>query len=109
MEILESEQPGIEGGQEGALAQRDLLRGFAELPEEQRAVLLLVAVEDFSYREAAGWGTDRHGDVTPVTRQGTPTLIYERGSHPRATAGHGGHLTTTQPFDRSWSRIKISA
>ena len=54
MEILESEQPGIEGGQEGALAQRDLLRGFAELPEEQRAVLLLVAVEDFSYREAAG-------------------------------------------------------
>ena len=52
-EILESEQPGVEGGQEGALAQRDLLRGFAELPEEQRSVLLLVAVEDFSYRETA--------------------------------------------------------
>jgi RNA polymerase sigma-70 factor (ECF subfamily) len=52
-EILEAEQPGIEGGQEGALAHRDLLRGFAELPEEQRSVLLLIAVEDFSYREAA--------------------------------------------------------
>jgi RNA polymerase sigma factor (sigma-70 family) len=52
-EILEPEQPGVEGGQEGALAYRDLLRGFAELPEEQRAVLLLIAVEDFSYRETA--------------------------------------------------------
>jgi RNA polymerase sigma factor (sigma-70 family) len=52
-EILETEQPGVEGGQEGALAHRDLLRGFAELPEEQRAVLLLIAVEDFSYRETA--------------------------------------------------------
>ena len=53
VEILEAEQPGIESGQEGALVHRDLLRGFAELPEEQRAVLLLVAVEDFSYRETA--------------------------------------------------------
>src|SRR6516162_6141562 len=52
-EILETEQPGVEGGQEGALVHRDLLRGFAELPEEQRAVLLLIAVEDFSYRETA--------------------------------------------------------
>jgi len=52
-EILEAEQPGVEGGQEEALAHRDLLRGFAELPEEQRAVLLLIAVEDFSYRETA--------------------------------------------------------
>jgi RNA polymerase sigma-70 factor, ECF subfamily len=52
-DILETEQPGVEGGQERALAHRDLLRGFAELPEEQRSVLLLIAVEDFSYREAA--------------------------------------------------------
>ena len=52
-EILEGEQPGVEGGQEEALAHRDLLRGFAELPEEQRSVLLLIAVEDFSYRETA--------------------------------------------------------
>jgi len=52
-EILEGEQPGIEGGQERALGQRDLLRGFAELPEEQRSVLLLIGVEDFSYRDTA--------------------------------------------------------
>lgn len=52
-EILQTEQPSVEGGQESALAHRDLLRGFAELPEEQRSVLLLIAVEDFSYRETA--------------------------------------------------------
>ena len=53
MDILEAEQPCVEGAQEAALAHRDLLRGFAKLPEEQRSVLLLIAVEDFSYREAA--------------------------------------------------------
>ena len=53
MDILEAEQPSVEGAQEGALAHRDLLRGFAKLPEEQRSVLLLIAVENFSYREAA--------------------------------------------------------
>jgi RNA polymerase sigma-70 factor, ECF subfamily len=35
------------------LEHRDLLRAFAELPAEQRAVLLLVGVEDISYQEAA--------------------------------------------------------
>jgi RNA polymerase sigma factor (sigma-70 family) len=32
---------------------RDVLAGIAALPEEQRSVLLLVAVEDMSYAEAA--------------------------------------------------------
>jgi RNA polymerase sigma-70 factor (ECF subfamily) len=45
--------PGIEGGQHLALEHRDLLRAFAALPEEQRAVLFLVGVEDASYQEAA--------------------------------------------------------
>ena len=44
---------GIEGGQEWALEHRDLLRAFAALPEEQRSVLVLVAVEDLSYEETA--------------------------------------------------------
>jgi RNA polymerase sigma-70 factor (ECF subfamily) len=51
--VLEEDFPRSDGGQEGALVQRDLLRGFAQLPEEQRSVLLLVGVEDFSYAEAA--------------------------------------------------------
>jgi len=49
----ETELLGIDGGQHSALEHRDLLRAFAALPEEQRAVLLLVGVEDLSYQEAA--------------------------------------------------------
>jgi RNA polymerase sigma-70 factor (ECF subfamily) len=52
-ECLDQDLPGVDGGQGSALIQRDLLRGFAELPQEQRAVLLLVGVEDFSYKHAA--------------------------------------------------------
>jgi RNA polymerase sigma-70 factor, ECF subfamily len=48
-----TELPGIEGGQDAALEHRDLLRAFSTLPEEQRAVLLLVGVEDLSYEETA--------------------------------------------------------
>ncbi len=48
-----TELPGIDGGQHSVLEHRDLLRAFAILPEEQRAVLLLVGVEDLSYQEAA--------------------------------------------------------
>src|SRR5438270_769434 len=44
---------GIDGGQHSVLEHRDLLRAFAALPEEQRAVLLLVGVEDLSYQDAA--------------------------------------------------------
>jgi RNA polymerase sigma-70 factor, ECF subfamily len=53
LEVAEAELPGVEGGQVSALAHRDLLRGFAALPEEQRSVLVLIAVEDLSYEEAA--------------------------------------------------------
>ena len=49
----ETEPPGIDGGQHSVLEHRDLLRAFAALPEDQRAVLLLVGVEDLSYKEAA--------------------------------------------------------
>jgi RNA polymerase sigma-70 factor, ECF subfamily len=52
-EVQEADQPGVEGEQDRTLACRDLMRGLASLPEEQRAVLLLVGVEDFSYEEAA--------------------------------------------------------
>ena len=49
----ETEVPGIDGGQNSALEHRDLLRGFSVLPEEQRSVLFLIAVEDLSYEEAS--------------------------------------------------------
>lgn len=39
--------------QESALNQRDIMAFVARLPEEQRSVLLLVAVEDLTYAEVA--------------------------------------------------------
>jgi RNA polymerase sigma-70 factor (ECF subfamily) len=39
--------------QEDGLRHRDLLGALADLPEEQRSVLLLVSVEDLSYAEVA--------------------------------------------------------
>ncbi len=53
-EIVEEEMPGIEGGQHSALEYRDFLRAFETLPAEEQSVLLLIAVEDLSYEEAAG-------------------------------------------------------
>jgi RNA polymerase sigma-70 factor (ECF subfamily) len=52
-EVEEANLPGSDGAQERTLACRDLLRGFAELPEDQRAVLQLIGVEDFTYEETA--------------------------------------------------------
>src|SRR5262245_49962363 len=43
----------IAASQEDRLRYRDLLAALAQLPEEQRTVLLLVNVEDLSYAEAA--------------------------------------------------------
>ena len=51
--IVEDKPTGVDGEQEWALAHRDLVRAFAQLPDEQRSVLLLIAVEDFTYKEAA--------------------------------------------------------
>src|SRR6516165_8850985 len=49
LEVAEAQLPGVAGNQESALAHRDLLRAFAALSEEQRSVLVLIAVEDLSY------------------------------------------------------------
>lgn len=43
----------VSGGQMEALAARDIHAALAQLPEEQRAVLLLVGLEQFGYAEAA--------------------------------------------------------
>ena len=43
----------VSGGQMEALAARDIHTALAQLPEEQREVLLLVGLEQFGYAEAA--------------------------------------------------------
>jgi len=43
----------VSGGQMEALTARDIHAALAQLPEEQREVLLLVGLEQFGYAEAA--------------------------------------------------------
>jgi RNA polymerase sigma factor (sigma-70 family) len=94
-EILETEQPSVEGGQEGALAQRDLLRGFAELPEEQRSVLLLIGVEDFSYEQTAHILGVPIGTVMSRLSRGRERLSqYMNGDQARARPGPTNHGDT---------------
>jgi RNA polymerase sigma-70 factor (ECF subfamily) len=45
--------PAVEPAQQARLEARDLGNALAVLPEEQRVVVLLVGLEDLSYREAA--------------------------------------------------------
>jgi RNA polymerase sigma-70 factor (ECF subfamily) len=47
------EEPSVPAGQEEGLRWRDLLRALGQLAPEQRQVILLVAVEDLTYAEAA--------------------------------------------------------
>lgn len=49
--VIEDVDPPGEPAADGSA--RDIARGLAMLPAEQREVLLLVALEGFSYREAA--------------------------------------------------------
>ena len=55
VEDWDSVMPSVDGRRlaEEQLTQRDLLRGLDSLPPEQKAVVLLVGVEDLSYEEAA--------------------------------------------------------
>lgn len=47
-------EPAAFAAQEERLELRDLERALAKLPVEQREVLLLIGLEEFSYEEAAG-------------------------------------------------------
>lgn len=52
-ELDEAADLPVSGGQDEALAVRDIHAGLAQLPAEQREVILLVGLEQFSYAEAA--------------------------------------------------------
>ncbi len=49
----EATMPGVPARQEAALEVHDVLAALDQLPEEQKSLLLLVGVEDFSYDDAA--------------------------------------------------------
>lgn len=53
VDLDETTMPGIPARQETALEVHDVLAAIDQLPEEQKSLLLLVGVEDFSYDDAA--------------------------------------------------------
>jgi RNA polymerase sigma-70 factor, ECF subfamily len=87
-EIAEASLPGIAGEQDAALERRDLLRAFATLPEEQRSVLLLIAVEDLSYEEAAQVLGVPIGTVMSRLSRGRERLRQQLSRDPRARDPH---------------------
>lgn len=53
LDFDETATPAVAARQEAALEVHDVLAALAQLPEEQKSLLLLVGVEDFSYGDAA--------------------------------------------------------
>jgi RNA polymerase sigma-70 factor (ECF subfamily) len=53
VDLDETTMPGVPARQETALEVHDVLAAIDQLPEEQKSLLLLVGVEDFSYDDAA--------------------------------------------------------
>lgn len=53
VDIDEDELPETAASQDVVVETRDVLAALGQLPEEQKSLLLLVGVEDFSYEEAA--------------------------------------------------------
>ena len=53
MALEERDEPAAAAVQESGLETQDVLAALDRLPEEQKSLLLLIGVEDFSYDEAA--------------------------------------------------------
>jgi RNA polymerase sigma-70 factor (ECF subfamily) len=51
--IDEAVLPGVPARQDAVIEAHDVLAALDHLPEEQKSLLLLIGVEDFSYEEAA--------------------------------------------------------
>lgn len=79
--------------QTARLELRDLERALAELPEEQRSVILLVGLEGMDYAEAAAVANTSVGTVCSRIARGRESLRRMTGLFP---ARHSRH-TRTQP------------
>ena len=79
----------IRPDQESSLLWRDLLRGLNQLPVEQRAVILLVSVEDLSYAEAASVLGIPVGTVMSRLARGRERLRQHTGQDARTPPRRG--------------------
>ncbi|OQS30887.1 RNA polymerase subunit sigma-24 [Chromobacterium haemolyticum] len=79
----------VDAPQERGLALRELAANLARLPEEQRAVLLLLALEDMSYQQIAAALDIPLGTVMSRLSRGRERLrgLMETGAAPAAGGG----------------------
>ncbi len=52
-DTIADDGPGVQAGQDSHMERRDVMRALKSLPEDQRTVLVLVAVEGLPYAEVA--------------------------------------------------------
>lgn len=82
-----ADQPELAPSPERVHAGREQLAAFARLPAEQRAVLLLVAVEGFGYREAAeALGVPIGTVMSRLSRARERLHAFDQGQRPAAPA-----------------------
>jgi RNA polymerase sigma-70 factor (ECF subfamily) len=70
------------GGQEEAVALGDVNRALRSLPDEQREAVLLVMVEGYSYKEAAGIVDCPVGTLNSRLVRGRDALLARLGEAP---------------------------
>ena len=68
----------------------DIERGLAQLPADQREVLLLVALEDFSYAEAVVLHGRKEGGAAAGVARGHAGAILDQVWHGSVVAARGG-------------------
>ncbi len=82
--------PAASGGQEARLALRDVHAAMGRLPEDQRAALLLVAVEGLAYDEAAAvLGIPRGTLMSRLARARATLRAMTDRTLPRQTPARG--------------------
>jgi RNA polymerase sigma-70 factor (ECF subfamily) len=85
IEAADGPSLAVAPAQEAGLLAADLLRALDALPDDQRAVLLLVSVEDLTYAEAAAVLKAPIGTVMSRLSRGRDRLatMMEAGERPR--------------------------
>ena len=84
----------VDGGQESRVDMNDVHKAIYKLPVEQREVLLMIGIAEFSYEEAA--------EVCGVAVGTVKSRLH------RARANLAGHLGLSEPDSASFRHIQVS-
>jgi RNA polymerase sigma factor (sigma-70 family) len=96
LEDADEDSVALEPPQEDELRHDDLMRALDCLPEDQRAILLLVSVEDLSYAEAAKVLKIPIGTVMSRLARARERLRRALEGEPKGVAALGAHLRSVK-------------